>query len=150
VKRRARLPHLAFGGSKSNWASATDAGGLTCGWVLLGSCTPPVNLAPSAVSVSPTSGTGNATFTYIFSDPNGADNISVVRMLINSTPTHVGGCSMSYVRDIDSLSRWRTMASPPARRIGPVTKSVRHSSLTGAPTSTAAAVSAEPNERIYV
>jgi hypothetical protein len=54
---------------------------------------------PSAVSVSPTGGTGTSqSFTLVYSDPNGAADINAVSMVMNTTNAPANGCVVVYVR----------------------------------------------------
>jgi uncharacterized membrane protein len=53
--------------------------------------------APSAVSVTPSSGFGmTQQFTFVASDPNGAENIAALSMLFNTGGTHVNACNVFY------------------------------------------------------
>jgi hypothetical protein len=55
--------------------------------------------APSAVSVSPSSGSGSSqTFSYTFSDANGYADLPAVQMLINSALRGSGACHLYYSR----------------------------------------------------
>ena len=54
---------------------------------------PPISTQPTAVSVTPQSGSGlNANLTAIFSDASGYQNIVGVNLLVNSTMQGTGGC----------------------------------------------------------
>ena len=61
--------------------------------------TPAVNQAPSVVSVTPSSGSGLGpqTFSYVYSDPNGYQDIYVAQTILNTTPTWPGSCGTMYV-----------------------------------------------------
>jgi hypothetical protein len=52
---------------------------------------------PSIVSLSPASGSGvSATFTAVYSDPNGATDFKGVYLLANTGPSAVNGCDVYY------------------------------------------------------
>lgn len=70
-----------FVGAKNIYVYAEDAGGLKLDWQKVGTWTVYRNEPPSAVSVSPVSGSGLVqTFTAVYSDPNGAADISQVNI----------------------------------------------------------------------
>src|SRR5262249_373038 len=81
------------------------AGASTGGWRPLGSWSVPgvTNQAPTAVSVSPASGSGaSQTFTFTYSDPDGAQNIDWVQVLIS--PVSSGRvCNFQYSRAANTL-----------------------------------------------
>ena len=83
----------AFSGSKTIYLQGANPVGST-GWVAKGSWTVPgAVVAPTVVSVSPSSGSGTSqTFAFTFADSSGANNISVVQTLVNSLLTGVAGC----------------------------------------------------------
>ena len=65
---------------------AWDTGGLHTGPVNRGSYTVIANGTPSAVSVTPSSGSGNQqSFAFLFSDPNGGTDISGMQLLVAGT-----------------------------------------------------------------
>ncbi len=85
----------AFNGAKSVWANATDVTGLTSDSPWLGSYTVavPVNQAPVASAVAPSSGSGGAqVFTFTWSDANGGADIVRAEILIHSQQTASWGC----------------------------------------------------------
>jgi hypothetical protein len=73
----------------------TNNGGST-GWVMrLGFVTPPPP-SPQAVSVTPAAGTGSSqTFTFVFSDPNGAADLTSLQALFNTSSSNVSACNIS-------------------------------------------------------
>jgi hypothetical protein len=88
-----------FTGVKTTYLSATDAGGLTTGWVSVGSWTLIPPSAPALNSLSPSSGSGGAqTFTFVFSDLNGYTDIGGVLLLVNASLNGRGGCYIAYDR----------------------------------------------------
>ena len=96
----------AFAGTKSIYMNAQDAGGLWSNWQQRGAWTvPPVgNQPPSAVSVTPASGSGsNQTFSFLFSDANGFADLSTAYMLVNATLNWPGSCYAAYTRASNTL-----------------------------------------------
>jgi len=79
-----------------NPIQANNIGG-SVGWVMrLGVTAPPAQL-PSAVSVTPASGTGNTvTFAAQFSDPAGASALTSVSLLINTSASTSYACYVTY------------------------------------------------------
>jgi trimeric autotransporter adhesin len=68
-------------------------GGLNSGWQSLGTWSPTAAAPPQAVSVSPSSGSGSSqTFSFVYSDAQGASDISVAQVIINGTLTYANGC----------------------------------------------------------
>jgi hypothetical protein len=54
--------------------------------------------APSVVSLSPLNGTKSAaTFTVVVTDPNGSDDLSTIRFLVNPTPDAAQGCYVEHI-----------------------------------------------------
>ena len=78
--------------------------------------------APQAVSVSPSSGSGNGgTFQLTYSDPNQHQDLLEVRALWSSSLSEAGACSIRYLRSEDTLwlkddagSAWLGPARPGA------------------------------------
>jgi hypothetical protein len=78
-----------------------------------------VGAPPAAVSVTPSSGSGSIqTFTFRYSDPNGAGDLLSMFQLINSDFIAAGGCYFSYWHNsrvislaVDSTGGWVT--APP-------------------------------------
>src|SRR5258708_11058041 len=97
-----------FSGDRVIYASATDSAGAAAGWLNVGSWSDSVQAAPSAVSVSPSAGTGVAqTFAFNLADPNGGFDISTVTIVINSTYYGANGCSLRYSRAANTVSLFR-------------------------------------------
>jgi len=89
----------SFAGLRKIYLSARDNGGLTSEWRELGAWTvgSGVNQAPSVVSVTPSSGSGTSqTFTFLFSDPNGAGDLRYMFMLIGDRVRGDGVCLPHY------------------------------------------------------
>ena len=95
-----------FGGGKSVYLYAADAGANT-GWVARGTWTvviPPPQ--PSADSVSPNASSGaSQTFTFVFSDTQSAANLIGMAMLFNTTSASVtNACDIVYDRNAGKIS----------------------------------------------
>ncbi|MBN9662464.1 MAG: SBBP repeat-containing protein [Acidobacteria bacterium] len=92
----------AYAGQRNVFALATDASGASGPWKQLGSWTvtgPVVNTAPVAVAVNPSSGSGAAqVFTFSYTDANGAADLALLRVLINSQQTAAAGCYFVWDR----------------------------------------------------
>jgi uncharacterized repeat protein (TIGR01451 family) len=91
----------AFGGAKNIYQKTQDTGGLATGWQQRGTWTPSSssNLPSSAVSVTPSSGTGSSqTFSFLLSDPNGFTDMPWVQMIFNATLNTSAGCFTYYDR----------------------------------------------------
>jgi hypothetical protein len=89
-----------FAGTKKVYGYAQTVAGLGSGWQTLGTWTVPVVL-PQVVSVVPSSGTGSSgTFSFVFSDSNGASNLGMVQVLINGTFSGAPACYVTvYTAD---------------------------------------------------
>ena len=84
-----------FGGVKNVYGYAQAAGGLNSGWTALGNWTVPAAL-PQAVSVTPSTGTGSSnTFSFVYSDANGASDLGVLQVVVNSSLSGYQGCYIS-------------------------------------------------------
>src|ERR1035438_5466428 len=84
-----------FGGLKTVYGYAQAAGGLNSGWTALGNWTVTAAL-PQAVSVTPSTGTGSSnTFSFVFSDANGASDLGIVQVVVNSSLSGYQGCYIS-------------------------------------------------------
>ena len=95
----------AFLGLRNIYGSATDAPGSVSAATLLGTVTiGTVNVTPTVGSVSPAGGAGaTATFTVPFSDGNGAADLNVLNVLINSSLDGRNSCYFAYVRSANTL-----------------------------------------------
>jgi hypothetical protein len=73
------------------------------GWQQEGTWTATV-APPSAVSVTPSSGTGSSqTFGFLYADPKGHTSISTVLVIINNSLTWASGCDLLYYPASNSL-----------------------------------------------
>jgi uncharacterized protein (TIGR03437 family) len=72
-----------FAGQKTVYLRAEDASGLSSAWQAMGTWKPFINVQPSVVNVTPTSGTGLAqTFRLTVRDGNGADDVYQVSLTV--------------------------------------------------------------------
>jgi len=95
----------AFVGPKAIFMQAFDRSGLDTGMQQRGSWTvgSGVNQAPSVVSVTPSSGSGSSqTFSFLFSDPDGAADLRYEFVLINQELRGDRACLLHY----DGLRLW--------------------------------------------
>ena len=83
---------------KNVYLYAKGLSGQNSGWVLEGTWTPNPSAGPPAVvSLSPNSGSGTpATFTAIYSDPNGAADLTLAMLLVNTSLSGAGACEVDY------------------------------------------------------
>jgi hypothetical protein len=89
----------AFAGAKAIYMQTVDRGGLDTSLQWRGSWMvgPGPNQAPSALSVTPASGSGSSqTFSFLFSDPDGAADLRYEFVLINQELRSDGGCVLHY------------------------------------------------------
>jgi hypothetical protein len=95
----------SFFNMKKHFMRASDvAHNLDSGWQDMGTWVPNMPATPSAVSVSPSSGSGTSqTFTYLYSDASGYQNISGAFAILNTTLSDTGSCSVSYLASNHSL-----------------------------------------------
>jgi hypothetical protein len=83
-----------FAGAKNVYGSAQSSGGTATGLQQLGTWTVAViSQAPRAVSVSLPSGSGpSQTFTFVYTDVNGAADLGSAQAIINTSLTGVSSC----------------------------------------------------------
>jgi uncharacterized repeat protein (TIGR01451 family) len=82
-----------FSGAKSIYSYATSLAGLNSGWQTLGMWTAGTGAAIHAVSVSPSSGSGvSQTFTFVYTDSNGASDLASAQALIGTSITGISSC----------------------------------------------------------
>lgn len=95
----------AFAGLRNIYGSASDGQGATSGATLLGTVSVgTVNLTPAVGGVSPTGGSGaNRVMTFTFSDGNGAPDLNVLNVLVNSGLDGSNACYLAYVRPANTL-----------------------------------------------
>ena len=93
----------AFAGERDIYMEVTD-GADDSGWQQRGVWTIPAGGPPSAVSVTPASGTGTAqTFTFTFSDPAGSAAIVSTQIVIHNVLSTSGACYLLYQRAPNAL-----------------------------------------------
>ena len=95
-----------FTGLKNNFMLAEDvANNVSSGLQNRGTWTAGSVTAPSAVSVTPNSGSGLGpqTFSYLYSDTSGYQNIYLVQTILNTTATWPGSCGTMYIAGSSSL-----------------------------------------------
>jgi hypothetical protein len=90
---------VGYGGAKTVYMMAVDAGGPTTGWLFRGSWTVPSNVIVSADSVSPNSGAGgDQKFALQYYDSSGTANLQSVWVWFNATfaTTAANSCLLYY------------------------------------------------------
>jgi hypothetical protein len=93
----------AFVGAKNVYLDAVGKAH-DSGWVKQGSWIPSSLGPPSAVSVSPSTGTGlTQMFTAVYSDPNRLADLSDVVLLFNTSAKVSGACAVIYVPGTNQL-----------------------------------------------
>jgi hypothetical protein len=91
-----------YNGAKNIYMLLYD--GQNSGWVQKGTWMVSSTGSLGPVSVSPSSGSGGSqTFTFVFSDPNGAASIYSASIVIGATASGVGSCYLYYLRSTNSL-----------------------------------------------
>ncbi|HUI53566.1 MAG TPA: SBBP repeat-containing protein, partial [Bryobacteraceae bacterium] len=86
---------------------------------------------PSVLGVTPNSGIGTSqTFSFQYSDPNGATDLVSVSALFNSTLTTVSGCAVTYNRAQNTLSLLTDAGAQPSGSITPGSSSQQNSQCT--------------------
>ena len=86
-----------FAGSKNVYLYAAGFSGQTSGWIKEGTWAPASAGAPAIVSLSPDSGNGTSvTFKAIYSDPNGAGDLSTLLLQINASQSSANACYVYY------------------------------------------------------
>jgi len=86
---------------------------------------------PSVLGVTPNSGSGaSQTFSFQYSDPNGASNLTTVSALFNSSLTAVSGCAVTYNRVQNTLSLLTDAGVPPSGSITPGSGTQQNSQCT--------------------
>ncbi len=108
----------AFAGARDIYMEVTD-GTDDSGWQQRGTWTIPASGPPSAVSVTPSSGSGTTqSFAFVFSAPAGYAAIVSTQIVINSSMSTAAGCYLLYQRASNSLylsddagGAWQTPAT---------------------------------------
>jgi DNA-binding beta-propeller fold protein YncE len=86
----------AFEGLKNTYLYATGATAAS-GWIEKGAWAPVSAGPPAVVSLTPASGSGlTQTFGAVYSDPNGLNDMSNVRLLVNAAISGVSACYVFY------------------------------------------------------
>ena len=114
----------AFSGAKNIYMYAAGSATNT-GWQTMGTWTVPATAtAPSAVSVTPSSGNGlSQTFSFRVSDANGASDLTTVSTLVNTSQSATAACSITYNRVQNTLWLLTDAGAAPA---GTLTPGQRH------------------------
>ncbi|HUE04412.1 MAG TPA: choice-of-anchor D domain-containing protein [Bryobacteraceae bacterium] len=95
----------AFAGTKNVYMNASgnegqSSGGLT----LFGTWNTSANVAPTATSITPASGTGTSqTFTLAFADTNGSQDLNTVAAIINTSTATANACYVYYVKAANAI-----------------------------------------------
>ncbi len=95
-----------LGANQTHWMMVSDADSQSTGWVQAGTWTIPgtESQAPTAESVSPSSGEGAAqSFEFTVSDGNGTIDIAGARVSINASSNPVGSCDIRYTQALNSI-----------------------------------------------
>jgi sugar lactone lactonase YvrE len=109
----------SFGGAQNIYGFAFDSGGLNSGWQHLGTWTNPVNVPPTADSVTPNSGAGTSqNFVFKYSSLSGYTHLTQVFGLINGSLNGVNGCQFYYSPGSNSLFLYNDATSA---TVGPLT-----------------------------
>jgi len=95
----------AFAGMRNIYGSASDSQGAMSGASLLGTVNVgATNLTPAVGGMSPAGGSGgNRVMTFTFSDGNGAADLNVANVLINTGLDGSNSCYLAYVRSANTL-----------------------------------------------
>jgi hypothetical protein len=122
----------AFLGSKSIYMQAANASA-SIPWQLKGAWS--ITFAVANVAVAPSSGSGSAqTFAFQFSDEAGANDLTSVSVLFNSSASTSAACAVTYDRARNALSLLTDSGQLPASSIAPGSGAQQNSqcSLNGA------------------
>jgi hypothetical protein len=108
VKFRVKLKPNMAGKTLNLYLKAIDAGGLTSDWIKKGTVFATfTNSGPVTISVTPSSGmiaTGTyTTLSAVYADGNGRSDLWNCKMLINQTPTRIGGAYFVYSQNTNKL-----------------------------------------------
>jgi hypothetical protein len=94
---------VAFAGAKNTYLYAIDATNLISDWQLRGTWQVS-GFPPDAVSVTPSSGSGNSqTFRFVFQDPDGFSDLQWVYALFHTSISGANGCYLRYTRAQNTL-----------------------------------------------
>jgi hypothetical protein len=92
-------------GTFTQVVAVNDSTGATASASLPLTVAQPAAQPPSAASVTPSngSGLGSQTFSYLYSDASGYQNIYLVQTILNNTPSWPGSCGTMYIAASSSL-----------------------------------------------
>jgi hypothetical protein len=95
----------AFAGTKNIYMNATSNEGQTSGGLkVFGTWNTSANVAPTAVSVTPASGTGaTQTFSFVYADGNGYQDLNTVSAIVNTSTGTANACYVYYVKAANAL-----------------------------------------------
>jgi hypothetical protein len=95
----------AFAGTKNIYMNATSIEGQTSGGLTSkGTWNTTANVAPTATSATPSSGTGTTqTFRFAFADANGYQDLNTLSAMFNTSTGTAGACYVYYVRSSNTL-----------------------------------------------
>jgi hypothetical protein len=95
----------SFSGAKSIFMKAVDRENMMSSWDNRGTSNPVFTSAPTPVSVTPNTGTGNVqTFAFLYSDNDGVSDIANVYLLFNPTNSYVGSCGVTFNNSRSALA----------------------------------------------
>jgi hypothetical protein len=93
----------SFAGAKNTYMQVAGTGG-DSGWQQKGTWTVLASLLPTAVSVSPASGSSSSsTFVFTYSDPSGYSSIATAQILFSSGFSTPGSCFLYFNRAANTL-----------------------------------------------
>jgi hypothetical protein len=95
----------AFAATENIYINATSNEGQTSGGLTAkGTWNTTANVAPTAVSVTPSSGTGTSqTFSFVFADANGYQDLNTVSAIFNTSTATANACYLYYVKSSNLL-----------------------------------------------
>ena len=95
----------AFAGTKNIYMNATSNEGQTSGVLTaFGTWNTSANVAPTATSVTPASGSGTSqTFSFAFADANGYQDLNTVSAIFNTSTGTANACYVYYVKAANAL-----------------------------------------------
>jgi hypothetical protein len=94
-----------YTGLQNIFMYAADNSSANTGFVNKGTWTPATNQAPAAVSVTPTPATGlTNTFVLTYSDPNGASDLSAIKVDFGAAVSTSNSCYVVYSPATNQLS----------------------------------------------
>ena len=98
----------SFGGTRKIYADATDAAALGAGWPEIGAWDVVAPSAPAVGGSTPASGSGlSQSFSFTFSDANGAADIVNAAVFFNNVFSTANGCYFTFNQATQSISLFR-------------------------------------------